>query len=77
MVCLARYQRELYVRKIKKPRKFTQNEKDIFKLGVLKGQDRCNDLEKTITVLQTTIKHMVEVIKQADQRDACRPETPE
>ena len=60
----------------RKNRKFTPNERIIFRLGVSVGEDRVNDLEKVIKTLQTANNALVEVLNNADARDAKRPSIP-
>jgi len=71
--CTSAKARERYNRGNPKNKVFSEDEKTIFHLGVLKGEGRCNDLEKTINILQATIKALVVILKDADKRDANLP----
>lgn len=54
-------------------RAFTENEKDIFDLGVLVGEARCKehcrDLAKSISIQMRANRRLFEVIQGADKRD--------
>lgn len=55
-------------------KEFSEGETDIFKIGVLHGEGNLNDHLKTISGLKTTINALVDIITDADTRDAKLPE---
>lgn len=56
-----------------KPRKFTVNEINIYRLGTHKADDRIRELELALMAMKTTNIALLEIIQDADKRDARRP----
>ena len=54
---------------MKRLRIVSKENRNFFRLGVMKADDYIRDLEKVINVQEKTIRGLVAVIKVADQRD--------
>lgn len=70
--CTSRKSRERYRKGRTKTREISETDKDFFRLGATKADDQIRDLEKALNITEKTIRALVEVIKEADIRDAKR-----
>lgn len=74
--CAKRKARERYWEGRTKTREISETDKDFFRLGATKADDQIRDLEKALNIQEKTIRSLVEVIKEADIRDAKRARIP-
>ncbi len=74
-VCICEYQRQWRAER-RKPRIISQENTTFFHLGTTAKDDQIRDLEKVINIQEKTIRALVEVIKEADIRDAKRIRIP-
>ncbi len=74
-VCTGAYYRKWKAER-KKNRVISPGNKTFFQLGTTAKDDQIRDLEKVINIQEKTIRALVEVIKEADIRDAKRIRIP-
>lgn len=70
--CTSRKSRERYRKGRTENRIISQENKDFFQLGETTKDGQIRDLKKVIGIQENTIKALVEVLKEADIRDAKR-----
>ncbi len=55
-------------------KEISEENKNFFRLGVLKGEDSCRDLKKALAIQERANRALLQVLVEADARDAKRPE---
>ncbi len=69
-VCIAAYQLRQRRKRTVRPKAISEDNKNFFRLGVMEGERRVHELEKALAILQTAIKALMEVIREADKAEA-------
>lgn len=67
--CRKSRQAERVRKKKRRYKKISEDNKNFFRLGLSKGLDHCQDLEKAIVILERANRAILKVLKDADIRD--------
>ncbi len=71
-VCNAADQRDKHAKKTTISKPISEDEKNFFRLGTHKADDRIRELEKALAVMKTANSALLEIIQDADRREAWR-----
>ena len=75
-VCTAADQRDRHAIATIPPKKITADDRNFYLLGTHKADDRIRELELALAAMKTANKALLEIIQDADRRDARRPLIP-